>query len=505
MRFLLKKKVRIMPVNEFEKQVQKKMDELQLRPSAEVWQQVEKRIRKEKKRRRLIIWFFLFGTLLLGAGSWWMIDGNKKQPLPDSFVQTTESEKVNETKTKVKTDTETITKTRVDNNNVQSNKKENISNQPNSGPAIINEQVASYNKVVAKTGIKKTYNEKEKINKINTGAEKMDNADNMGTDVSPDNIIPGKLIKNQKSNITIGIINDKKISNTDERIKNPMDTLSASGINLNDDSTGNSSILNNIIGDSLIEKKAETISPKDITITKKKKWEIVITTMMGISSKSDGISFFDGQKSLDAASLNSNPGGQVSTLAPAATQNGFSWQLGVYGIRELTKKTSVSLGINFSGYSTTQPAGIFVDSLRIYSNGRFVSSVNEFYRSGTGSYYKNHYYYLQAPIAFHWQINKSKKLPLFWQNGFSTGIFTGGNALVYNPASNVFYRDNKLFNKIQVAYQSGLYTKLWNQSKSLLTVGILFNYHLSKLQKVNTYGGNHLTSFGIQLGWSLKK
>jgi hypothetical protein len=42
-----------MPVNEFEKQVQQKMDELQLRPSTEVWEEVEKRIRKEKKRRWL--------------------------------------------------------------------------------------------------------------------------------------------------------------------------------------------------------------------------------------------------------------------------------------------------------------------------------------------------------------------------------------------------------------------------------------------------------------------
>ena len=56
-----------MPVNNFEKQVQQKMDELQLRPSAEVWEEVEKRIRKEKRRRRFIIWFFLFGVLALGT------------------------------------------------------------------------------------------------------------------------------------------------------------------------------------------------------------------------------------------------------------------------------------------------------------------------------------------------------------------------------------------------------------------------------------------------------
>jgi hypothetical protein len=76
---------------------------------------------------------------------------------------------------------------------------------------------------------------------------------------------------------------------------------------------------------------------------------------------------------------------------------------------------------------------------------------------------------------------------------------------VYNAASNVFYTDNKSFNKLQLSFQSGLSVKLFNHSKNPLTAGFLFNYHLSKQQKVNIYGGNHLTSFGIQLGWILKK
>ena len=48
--------------NEFEKQVQKKMDELKLAPSSEVWQKVEASLPKEKNRRWLIF-AFLFATL----------------------------------------------------------------------------------------------------------------------------------------------------------------------------------------------------------------------------------------------------------------------------------------------------------------------------------------------------------------------------------------------------------------------------------------------------------
>ena len=55
-----------MPVNEFEKKVQQKMDELQLRPSPGVWTEVEKQIRQDKRRRRVIIYWWLLPILLAG-------------------------------------------------------------------------------------------------------------------------------------------------------------------------------------------------------------------------------------------------------------------------------------------------------------------------------------------------------------------------------------------------------------------------------------------------------
>jgi hypothetical protein len=59
--------------NEFEKQVQQKMEELKLVPSEPVWQKVEMQIRKEKDRRRMIFWIPLF-AILLGGGLWVGID-----------------------------------------------------------------------------------------------------------------------------------------------------------------------------------------------------------------------------------------------------------------------------------------------------------------------------------------------------------------------------------------------------------------------------------------------
>ncbi|HET7897166.1 MAG TPA: hypothetical protein VFL47_05840, partial [Flavisolibacter sp.] len=55
---------------DFEKKVQAKMEQLNMVPSAPVWEKVALQIRPEKRRRRLFVWLFL-GVVLLGGG--WLI------------------------------------------------------------------------------------------------------------------------------------------------------------------------------------------------------------------------------------------------------------------------------------------------------------------------------------------------------------------------------------------------------------------------------------------------
>lgn len=66
-----------MPGNDFEKQVQQKMDELQFAPSAAVWQQVEARI-APRRRRRLFFWLPLL--FILAGGGWWILTTQGGKP-----------------------------------------------------------------------------------------------------------------------------------------------------------------------------------------------------------------------------------------------------------------------------------------------------------------------------------------------------------------------------------------------------------------------------------------
>jgi cytoskeletal protein RodZ len=63
----------------FEKQVQKKMEELSFTPSEPVWRKVEEEIRKKKDRKRIFFW--IVASLLLLAGGLWLVNKNRDTPL----------------------------------------------------------------------------------------------------------------------------------------------------------------------------------------------------------------------------------------------------------------------------------------------------------------------------------------------------------------------------------------------------------------------------------------
>src|SRR5687768_892775 len=76
--------MKTMPANEFEKNVQQKMEGFKLNPSGEVWQGVERRIRREKRRRGMF-YLLLLGGLLLGSGVTFLLLNNKNKS--DQVVQ----------------------------------------------------------------------------------------------------------------------------------------------------------------------------------------------------------------------------------------------------------------------------------------------------------------------------------------------------------------------------------------------------------------------------------
>ena len=76
------KKLICMHEQNFEKQVQQKMEELSLQPSAPVWQKVEEQIQKKRDRRRVLFW--LFPLLVVGGSTYWLLSGTNSSLTPGS-------------------------------------------------------------------------------------------------------------------------------------------------------------------------------------------------------------------------------------------------------------------------------------------------------------------------------------------------------------------------------------------------------------------------------------
>src|SRR5687768_1378433 len=64
-----------MQENNFERQVQQKLNELKLDPSDSVWQHVYAKIKKEKQRRRGLIIFPVLFIFFLCGGTWLWFSG----------------------------------------------------------------------------------------------------------------------------------------------------------------------------------------------------------------------------------------------------------------------------------------------------------------------------------------------------------------------------------------------------------------------------------------------
>ena len=74
--------------NEFEKRVQRQMEEFRLRPSGAVWEKVEEELRKKKKRRIVFFIFWLAGLSLLSYTGYFLFNNHSKKSISDqTFTQ----------------------------------------------------------------------------------------------------------------------------------------------------------------------------------------------------------------------------------------------------------------------------------------------------------------------------------------------------------------------------------------------------------------------------------
>jgi hypothetical protein len=191
---------------------------------------------------------------------------------------------------------------------------------------------------------------------------------------------------------------------------------------------------------------------------------------------------------------------------PSAIEKGFSFSVGAFLEKKISKRFSVSTGLHYKYFSNSIQVGNRFDSSIAFQN--FGSSnVNQFYRSSatTMRKYTNRYHFLDLPLMLNIQLNRSNRIPVLWNGGLSLSYLVSSNALHFDSRTGVYYKDNSLFNRLQANVSTGFSVGIFNKSKVPVHVGPQVQYGLTNLLQNQVSDNRHLLYFGLNTRFYLRK
>jgi hypothetical protein len=163
--------------------------------------------------------------------------------------------------------------------------------------------------------------------------------------------------------------------------------------------------------------------------------------------------------------------------------------------------------LNYHYYSTRVNTGYAVDSSIFvsYSPNNSGNStlpgayaINGYYPNGSNQSYTNSYHFIELPVTADFQLNKSSKLPVFWEAGFSVSYLVNSNALHFDPNGNLYYQNAQLFNKVQLNGATAILIG-FPINKTELQIGPQLQYGLTGLLKTESGNPQHLLYAGLKI------
>jgi hypothetical protein len=478
-----------MPANDFEKQAKQLLDEISIRPNAQVWNEVEKRIR-EKKRRRWFIILPLMAGLLLGGYY---------------FIQQY-GENNNNNKTIIASQSKIDRK---EANTSSTNKKQeepvsiNKEKKSTADAAAINKEIVQKEKIIntnqqQKESVQKNVVVKEKRGKqeliVNSektkpvDVKKVKNNDVIiapgkaatKTDIPVQEIIKANKQEETKVETVKQLNSDKDVNKTvveenkDAEVKSIVDENVKQSTETKSDSVENKpGVVNVVVPADSTPAIVKTTADKR-TKSVKSKWKLGVMLNAGVSNVSNKFFSLDLNKNNEDKALNINTNPAATYYYPSANYKSFGWQAGVFLQKNISKRSNISIGLNYALYQTKIKTGSFVYASNVQaSNANYYSNVRPGNGAAAGSIdYHSKLHYLELPVSFSTKLTRSTKVPLYWNGGISMGLLMGSNYLHYDTASQgIYYKDNSLLRKTSLNLQTGFSFTLLAKSRTPLTVG----------------------------------
>jgi hypothetical protein len=191
-------------------------------------------------------------------------------------------------------------------------------------------------------------------------------------------------------------------------------------------------------------------------------------------------------------------------------QPDLSFWAGIFAERPIKKRLSLTAGLNLHYYSSR---------LETIADKRSLSTLNSLALGPTyfnaspyvqpvapgSSYYapdsykfSNHYYFLQLPVSLIWQVNRSRKTPVFWEAGLALSRLISANALYYSEKSGLYYKDGGAANPNHLMAFSSVMVGLSLRGNSI-KIGPEGQYGLTSLINKGNVGTQHLFYGGIKI------
>ncbi|HET9056240.1 MAG TPA: outer membrane beta-barrel protein [Chitinophagaceae bacterium] len=451
--------------NDFEKQARQLLDEVKIHPNAKVWLQVEKEIRERKRRR----WLFIF-PLLAGLGFAGYIAINKlnnnsdKPSVYNSNTKIKEGEKqiINNTPLASLITDGTVKATELNNNApITINKNDNKKSLP--AKPIILRKNKNYTTV-----LRNSNKSRNATSDVSANKKEEKELTSLSSPVE-------KTLKTEEQNLTINNTSEIKIGSQLSNAQQKNDK--------------------NSVIDSVTKKLlSDRTKPKSLN----NKWQWGLNFSTGYSNiKNDFLAInLKAEKAIDIRSY--SPVAPVPVSYPSANYKAFAMQAGIFVQKDISKRSQLSLGLNYALYQTRITIGSRITSVPILASNRnfYVDAWRGYSAIAPNSTYHSQLHYLELPVIFSTQLNKGKKLPLHWNGGVSLSRLLSSNYLHFDTANGgVYFKDNQLLNKTSYNVQTGFELTFFASGKTPMSIGPHIQFGLSDLLRENDdkryllYGG----------------
>ena len=468
-----------MPENEFEKKISSEMQELRFKPSENVWLRVEERIREKKKRRIFIVIFLLAGLALLGYWQRNNLFGEQKNDISKTAPKDSPGEKQKEANSesiKEKNNSSTIDQ-HTERHETQNTTENTVNDKLKDDRSFDDKKDIAVSKNVNKP---KKNKDENKVKPVSEKTKIQDETEGSIAIIAANSKKKNKVVDersqelktNPETNAKPDEVNQADVKPTENKIDSAKAVTAEQEKNA---TTKTDTVL-----------KAEEAKTPPAPIVKRdpteKKWKWGTHITPGVSSLSDNGLSFPQNNSNRAYYANPVSSGGVppARQKPSDVKAGFAFQAGVFIQRQLSSRTSLSLGLQYGYYSNVLHIGNRRDTLRFLSANQNANSV--YNAGGDAIKYTNHYHFIELPLSFQWQLNKNKVKPFSWSTGFTVGQLVASNAIMYDTAFNGTYQQNKkLLNKTQFSVSTAFSWTIANNKKVQWNVGPVANIHLNKL------------------------